>query len=478
MLSEPNKELRFTRLKEFLLVLGQPGHASESVGLFYTIMHFWKLLYSVAMLPPNTRLTATVAYFMRAGLFRCMMRILRRSLDRKFLLLDYNRMVPYRLLEAIFAATQAMYTLNEGIVNSVLEDPEAAYDTFYPLACGQLSVMEQVMAAQLAANFSCYPKGVVWLLDHPKLVGKIAVHLWSLYEVIYKHMTQYQEIQIPYIRHMAFTNVDVVENTAVYKPLPTSIADLCMFIVLCSLCNVCAAHPDDEPMERIEPSLLAIVREGIFEHVGTVSYGIILNDNSYHEELVLEKFLSLLSWCCFQRETQKMAIEQLYSLPTSRDDFPLFYAKDSYSKSRSVIAFLVTHACRMDFEKGSHFTTLGLVYLLKESDDVAMEMVRWAGDTLLDMAHSIYHAQMPSPKQKPISLKRIILETILRFGGSSYFDESGTVVKPSGLCVCVCVVCVCVCVLRGGCSGLTCIRLLGFILSSQRKWFWWCECSV
>lgn len=432
MLSEQDGELRFTKLKEFFLVLGEPGDPSESVGLMYTVMHLWKFLYSVAMMKPTPRHIETVAYYIRAGIFQCMMRILARCTDQKFLLMDYNRHIPYRILEGIFAATQAAYTLNDDVVNAVLEDQEKAYDIFYPLVCGQISIMEEVLATQLTANFSCYPNGVVWLLDHPKLVGKIGRHVWSLYEQFFTEVSQKQEVQIPYIKHLAFTKIEIVKNLSNYKPLPIPIADLCTFIVLCCMCNVCAAHPEDEPMERVEPSLLAVVKEGLFNNMGSVSYGIILNDNRYHDELTLEKFLSFLSWSCFQIETQKLAIEQLHSLPTSRHDFPLFFAKDSYSKSRSVIACLVTHSCRMDFEKGSHFTTLALVYLLKESDDIAMELVRWAGDTLFDMAHSIYHAQMPSPEQKPISFKRMVLETILRFGGSSYFSESGTVIKPSG----------------------------------------------
>lgn len=414
-------------------MVGQPGDPSDSFGLMYTMMHLWKFLYSVAMSKPTPRVTDTVAYFMRAGMFQCMMRILERCLDRNFILTDYNRYIPYRILESIFAATQASYTLNDDVVNTVLEDPEKAFDIFYPLVCGRISLLEEMLATQLTSNFSCYPKGVVWLLDHPQLVGKVGVHIWLLYEQFFTCVSQQQEVHIPYIKHLAFTKIEVAKDESNYKPSPMAIADLCTFIVLCCMCNVCAAHPDEEPMERVEPSLLAVVKEGLFNHMGSVSYGIILNDNRYHDELTLEKFLSFLSWSCFQIGTQKLAIEQLHSLPTSRHDFPLFYAKDSYSKSRSVIACLVTHSCRMDFEKGSHFTTLALIYLLKEDDDVAMELIKVAGDTLLDMAHSIYHAQMPSPEQKPISFKRMVLETILRFGGSSYFSESGTVIKPSGI---------------------------------------------
>ncbi len=396
----------------------------------YSLMHFWRFIYGAAMTHPTPRMEQTIIFFMKAGIYQSLVRILGRSGDKQFLLNDYNRFVPYRCMEIIFASTQAAYTINDAVVNSVLEDPEKAYRVFYPLICGELSWLEETIACQIAANFSCYPIGVIWLLDHPQLVGKIGPHIWSTYEIAYKNINQYQELLVPYVKHVIHSHIPTL-NKSVYKPTPISFSDLNVFVVLCCLCNVCAAHPEDEPMERVEPCLLAIVRQGLFNNIGNVIYGIILNDNRYHEELVVEKFISFLSWSCFQKETQRLAIEQLNSLPTHRDDFPLFFDKNSYSKSRSAIACLITHSCHLDFEKGSHFATLALIYLLKESEDVAMEMVRWVGDTLFDMAHSIYHAMMPSPEQKPVSLKRMILQTLLKFGGYSYFDENGSIVKPS-----------------------------------------------
>ena len=431
VLSEKNNASRFTRLKDFFLVLGQPGDPSESVGLMYTVMHLWKFFYGTAMVTPTPRMVATAAFFLRAGIFQCGVRILERCSDKQFLLTDFNRLVPYRYLELIFAATQAPYDLNDDIVNTVLAEPERAYEIFYSLICGELSCLEQVLACQLASNFSCYPKGVVWLLDHPKLVGKIGMHMWATYDIFYRCLTQYQELQVPYVKHLIFTDIEVIKDLSAYKPLPLSVADLCIFVILCCLCNVCAAHPEDEPMWRVEPCLLAVVREGLFTHMGTVIYGVILNDNRYYEDLNVEKFISFLSWSCFQPTTQRLAIEQLNSLPTHRNDFPLFYEKDSYSKSRSVIACLLTHACHFDYEKGSHFATLAIIYLLKECEDVAMELVQVAGDTLFDMSHSIYHAQMPSPMDKPVSLKRIVLETILKFSGSSFFSETGEFTQAS-----------------------------------------------
>ena len=415
-------------------VLGEPGDPSEKVGLMYTVMHFWKYVYGAAMVRPTPRMEKTVLFFLKAGMFQCLLRLAGRATDKKFLLYDYNRLVPYRSLELIFAATQAAYTINEMVVNSVLEDPEKTYEIFYYLICENMTCLEEIIACQLASNFSCYPKGVTWLLNHPDLVGKVGAHMWRTYEAVYKSVNHYRELVVPYVQHLIYSSVDIVPGSNGYKPTPLSLADLNVFVVLCCICNVCAAHPEDEPMERVEPSLLACVKEGLFTNMGTVIYGIILNDNKYHDELLVEKFLSFLSWSCFQKETQRLAIEQLNSLPTHRNDIPLYFDKNSFSKSRSVIACLVTHASHLDYEKGSHFATLALIYLLKEDEDVAMELVRYAGDTLVDMAHSIYHAQMPDPLQKPISLKRIVIETMLKFGGSSYFDENGSIVKPSSEC--------------------------------------------
>ena len=82
VLSEKNNASRFTRLKDFFLVLGQPGDPSESVGLMYTVMHLWKFFYGTAMVTPTPRMVATAAFFLRAGIFQCGVRILERCSDK------------------------------------------------------------------------------------------------------------------------------------------------------------------------------------------------------------------------------------------------------------------------------------------------------------------------------------------------------------------------------------------------------------
>lgn len=430
-MKEPDNDLRFTKLKELFEVLGSPGDISESVGLGYTVMHFWRFVYYLAMVTPTPESLTTFKFLMNAGLIHCMMRLLDRSLDRHFLLKDYNRLVPYRALELMFAATQASREINDAVVEIVVADSKKAFNIFYPLVCGEISGLEQILACQLTANLSCFDCGVEWLLQYPQIVGKIGWHMWGSYELLYRTVRQYDELQVAYMKHLVYSPMEVISGQHSYKPLPLTIADLNTFLVLCCVCNVCASYPQDQPMERVAPCLLAVVKEGLYRNMGTVAYGVILNVNK-DQDMCVDKFLSFFSWSCFQIESQRIIVDQMNSLPTHRNDFPLCFEKDSYSKSRSVMALLLTHANHLDYEKGSHFVTLAIVYLLKEDEDVAMEFVRWTGDILFDLAHSIFHAQMPNSKDKPISLKRIVLETMLKFGGSSYFDEIGNVVKPSG----------------------------------------------
>ncbi len=413
-----------------MLVLGSPGDISENVGLYYTILHFWKFVYFITLIRPTRKTLSTLKYLIKTGLFPCLLRILKRGMDPKFVLKEYNRLVAYRSLEILFAASQAITNLYDDILDQILEDPEYAYDVFYPYVAGEISCMEQAVACQVTSNFSCFPKGVIWLLEHPKLVGQIGKQLWTIYDTFYTCLKQYSDHTIPFVKYSSYSSITVTDRQ-VYDGQPLIIANLITSLVLICLCNLCAAHPEDEPMERIEPSLLAVVKEGFFDHVGTIGCGILLSFDSYNE-VSFEKYLSCLSWSCFQRDSQKIIIDQLHSLPASRHDYPLYYEKDCHSKSQSMLACLMTHTAHLDYEAGSHFCTLAVVYLLKEDEDVAMEVVRAAGDTLFDLSHSIYHAQMPDSNDKPISLKRIIIETMLKFGGSSYFSETGDIVKPSG----------------------------------------------
>ena len=412
-------------------MLGTPGHISESVGLAYTIMHFWRFVYFMALVTPTPETLATFAFIMNAGLFHSMMRILGRCVDRVFLLKGYNRLIPYRILELIFAATQADCDANNDVVEMVLVEPDKAFDTFYPLICGEISAVEQLMACHVTANLSCYDNGVLWLMNYPKIVGRIGWHLWGSYHLLYRNLFQYEELQVPYMKHLIYSPLEVLKGKQSYEPKPLYVADLNTFIVLCCLCNVCATHLEGGPMDIVETSLFAVVKEGLFDHMGMVSYAIILNDNSY-PALCMEKFLSFFSWSCFPVASQRIIFEQFHSLPTHRNDSVFFFDKDSFSKSRSVLALLITHANHLDYENGSHFVTLAIIYLLRGDEDGAMDLLRCSGDLLFDLSHSICHAQMPSKKEKAVSLKRVVLEAMLKFGGSSFINEKGIVVKPSG----------------------------------------------
>ena len=324
VLSEKDNASRFTRLKDFFLVLGQPGDPSESVGLMYTVMHLWKFFYGTAMVTPTPQVTATVTFFMEAGIFKCSMKILGRYSDKKFLLMDYNRLVPYRLLELIFAATQmsGAEDLKAEVVRSVLAEPGKAFNVFHSLISGRLSCVEELMACQLVANFTSYEAGMDWLLNYPWLVGRVGMHLWSTYDILFQSTEQYSELNTPYITHLDSAEIEVLRDVAPYKNTHLAVADLCTYVILGGLSNMCAACPAEQPMSRVGPCLLAMVREGLFTHAGTVIYGIILNDNKYYQKLTVEKFLLVLSWSCFQPETQRLAVEQLNSLPDAQRRCP------------------------------------------------------------------------------------------------------------------------------------------------------------
>jgi len=143
-------------------------------------------------------------------------------------------------------------------------------------------------------------------------------------------------------------------------------------------------------MEKIQRCMLAIVKEGFYWNLSTVCFGILLN-NSKYTEMTIEKFLSFTAWTCFNKESQKIALAQLLSLPSSRLEDLLAFSRHSFTKSCSVVACLLTHALWLDYDKGSHFAVLGLVSLLTEDDETAMEVVKVAGSQLYDLAHSFHH---------------------------------------------------------------------------------------
>ena len=80
---------------------------------------------------------------------------------------------------------------------------------------------------------------------------------------------------------------------------------------------------------------------------------------------------------------------------------------------------------------------LGLVSLLTEDDEIAMEVVKVVGNQLFDLAQSFHHIQMPGDGD-PLAVKRAILEPLLRLGGYSFYNEKGLKPTPASmLCVAV-----------------------------------------
>ena len=357
----------------------------------------------------------------------CFMRILHFCHDKQFMLCEYNRYVPYRILEIFFVATQADFEVNEITIHKMLNDEEKATKILLPIITGEISWVEQIAAAQLFGNLSCFPKGVLWLLNNPPCVGAMGTFLWKTFVYLYLNYRQYEDRKILYQKALISSNITVVEGKQKYEPSPPRIGDLTTFVTLCALCNVCAAHPE-EKMERIEPCLLAVAQEGLYWNLGTICCGILLSESQYND-LTLEKLLSFLSWSCFNKGSQKLIMEQIRTLPYGRLDEPLHFRRNSYTLSRGIVACLISHALWLDYEKGAHFAILGLVSLLTENDDIAVKIIELIGDQLLDLAHSIHHVKMPGDGD-PLSVKRAIFETFLRLGGWVYYDEKGRKSKP------------------------------------------------
>jgi len=220
--------------------------------------------------------------------------------------------------------------MNDFIIEKILEDGRRALNTFYPIVRGAISWLEQLSCCQVLGNLSCYPSGVLWLLDNPDVVGALGVYLWSSFDVLYLNYRQYEERCLLYHKSLLNTELEVRRGSQRYQPNPVRIGDLTTFVCLCAVCNICATHPE-EPMEKIQRCMLAIVKEGFYWNLSTVCFGILLN-NSKYTEMTIEKFLSFTAWTCFNKESQKIALAQLLSLPSSRLEDLLAFSRHSFTK--------------------------------------------------------------------------------------------------------------------------------------------------
>ena len=405
-------------------VLGTEGDPGRSCGLLYTIMHLWKVVYILAMEnAPTAECLKTVDFLLDAGIVDMLMRLLHYCLDKQFLLIEHNRYIAYRIIEIFFAATQSDQERNTIIIDKMLEDEQRALTIFLYLAQGKISWLEQIGASELLGNLSCFDRGVLWLIDNPALVGEMGTFLWRTFDLLYVNYKQFEDRKMPYQRALLYTALRIRDGVSTFKHTPTRIGNVNIYVTLCALCNVCAAHPNESTMDRIEPSLIAVVKHGFFWNLGSIATGVVLHQMTSTDPIV-EKFLSFTSWASFNPESQKMILNQLRTLTHSRRDSPLCFVWDSYSQSRSVVALLLTYALWVDYENGTHFAINGLVSLLTEDDDVAVEVIKIAGDQLFDLAHSYHHVRLPETVE-PLSVKRIIMETFLRLSGSSYYTEKG-----------------------------------------------------
>lgn len=393
----------------------------------FTVMQCWRTIYKLMMsVPSEPADQATYHYFVRAGMYESFIRILGYCLDKKFLAIEYNRYVPYRILELFFFASQLEQEEHSYMVEKLIKESDSVLSTFTAIATGRITCVEQLACCQVLGNMACFTPGVLWLIEHPKVVGIIGKQLWSSYDVMYLKFRQCEDRRIDYHKHLCYTEVKLgkrEDNTeSKYTPTPIRIADLTTFVSLCCLVNICAAVPGDTTMEKIEPCLVEVVKHGLYWYIGDVAYGIILNDSQYTTDLTIDRFLSFISWSCFQKESQDILMDMIKSLPCGQQDEPLLYfSRTSMTRSRTVVAFLITHALWLDYDKGSHYSMLGLISLLQENTEYAMEVIEMIGDLLFDLGHSIHHVLMPN-NSNPLSVKRAIFEPFLKFGGYTYFD--------------------------------------------------------
>jgi len=66
-------------------------------------MHVWKVVYMLALRdPPTPEYMTTFEYFISAGMIDALVRILQYCIDKEFRVIEYNRYVPYRILEVFF----------------------------------------------------------------------------------------------------------------------------------------------------------------------------------------------------------------------------------------------------------------------------------------------------------------------------------------------------------------------------------------
>lgn len=425
-------------MKEFFANLCNETCPTRKFSLLYTVMHCWKAVFAVSMShPPMRHILRTFEWLVEMGMFQSLMRILNHCLDQEFLAIEYNRYVPYRILETIFGAMQAELVNGDDLIQYIIEELELSVKTFVAVLEGKLTFVEQLMGQQVIGNFSCYPRGMILLVDAPQLAGLTGKFLWISYDILWYHYTQYDERKLALHRNLLNTDILLDANpTKVYLPGPYRSPDLCAYSALCCMCNICAGFPDECGMDKVDDCLIALVSEGYYWHLGTIATGIHLSQPKY-SELTIDKFLSLTSWSGFNHINQKIILDQLNSLPAIRKEEPLMFFPRSKCRGRSVVAFLITHALWLDFDRGTHFSILGLMYLLKEIPEVGRAVVDAVGSQIVDLAHSIHHVKLPGDGD-PMAVKRGLFEPILQLAGMSFFSEQGDCIRtPPGVCVCV-----------------------------------------
>ncbi len=433
VLSETDNDKRFQDLCSFFHTFGSPGDKGRECGLMYTIIHLWPMIHIyqkdfVNSIKPYT--AALIEYFIEAGLIECFLRLLAYCLQRQFLMVEFNRYASYRILEFLFGCTDADHPQRLAIIHRLLNNKQRAADIFITYLNGGVSSLEAMCTANLLANMSSETMVMSWLFDHPDICAAVGRFLWDSHTEQHSSFRQHLDLQSIHQRTLYSHYVVNGEESVVASDV-TQLPRTAVRSALNLLSNLCSESSKKYPTALVEPAMLAIIDRGLYDNIGDVICGILLDYDDTTRRVPPDKLMSFVSWSVHHLPGQDRALEQLHRLPYTRRDQPPFFSPWSYAKSRSVIAFLITHSLWFDDLNAGNRATQGVISLLMGSDKVATQIVQFAGDLLFDLAHSIHHVRIPQIDHfYPIKLA--IFEVFLKLGGYSYYNLDKIKVPAGG----------------------------------------------
>ncbi len=291
-----------------------------------------------------------------------------------------------------------------------------------------------MVATSLLANMSSEVSVISWLLDHPDICAAVSRFIWDSHTDQYSSFRQHLDLQSVHQRALYARFVTNVDHTVVNSNI-TQLPRRTIRYALILLDNLCSHCAKTSTTEAIEPVLMAVVDKGLFDYIGDVTRGILLDYDDPTRRVPPDKLMLLISWSVFHLSGQERAMEHLQRLPYTRRDQPPYFSPWSFAKSRSLVSFLITHSLWFDDLGASSNATQGVVSLLRRSDKIAVEIIKFAGDLLFDLGHSIHHVTMPDDDGKTLPIKRAIFDVFLKLGGYSYLTLDTTIVPACSECM-------------------------------------------